>query len=547
MIFTDTKTFLRDRPEIESRLGKWQELVNLVAKIYGGSASLVCQLTETGIRPVVSSEQDTNPFPIGATFPMEAHTFCKEVISKQESLYVANAEKDPYWSPTPVLTEHGFHSYYGMPIFWPDGQTFGTICIMDLSETTYPPEFLQWLSCFRDLVEADLISAAQYLNKTEFLAAVSHELRTPMNGIIGMTESLMASGLTMDQMSEVDTIRDCAETLVTLLNDILDISKIEAGRLEIDSEPFNLTDLLENIEKLWRQRAKTKDLNFSVESEGYIPVWLSGDANRIKQVLSNLIANALKFTHIGAVKVRVTGTTGAEDEFRLRVEVIDSGVGLSQEEQEKVFDQFVQGGRSGSSRFGGTGLGLSISKNLIEMMGGQIGVLSEPNEGSTFYFELPLGVPQNVGHKPNVPTANSDMFDASGLRVLVVEDNRINQKVIRSLLNLLNCEPSFAENGAEAVECVKSEHFDVILMDIEMPIMNGVDATRQIRAIGGWCSTVPIIAVTANAMPGDQDRYMEAGMSGYLPKPIEPQKFLKIVFETALKSPDENQAALQAS
>jgi signal transduction histidine kinase/ActR/RegA family two-component response regulator len=539
MIFTDTKTFLRDRPEVESRLGKWQDLVNLVASIYGGSASLVCQLTDSGIRPVVSSAQDTNPFPVGATFPMEAHTFCKEVISKQEPLYVASAPKDPYWSPSPVWTEHGFHSYYGVPIFWPDGNPFGTICIMDLVETNYPPEFLRWLSCFRDLVEADLISAAQYLNKTEFLAAVSHELRTPMNGIIGMTESLMASGLTVDQLSEVDTIRDCAETLVIMLNDILDISKIESGRLEIDSQPFNLSELLANIEKLWRHRAKIGGLDFDVKSEGFVPTWLSGDANRIKQVLSNLIANAIKFTQAGSVAVRITGVSGTDQEFRLRVEVIDSGIGLNSEEQGRIFEQFVQVSSSGSHRFGGTGLGLAISKNLVNIMGGQIGVVSEPAKGSTFYFELPLEIPSNVTAKPKTPVANSDMFDASGLRVLVVEDNRINQKVIRSLLNILNCEPSFAENGVEAIEKVKSDLFDVILMDIEMPIMNGVDATREIRAIGGWCSNVPIVAVTANAMAGDRDRYMEAGMTGYLPKPIEPQQFLKVVLESAFKAPSD--------
>ena len=414
MNFMDNGTLPQDRPGIEARLGKWQKMVDLVASVYSGSASLVCQLTDTCIRPVVSSDQDTNPFPVGSTFPLEAQTFCHEVITRKQPLYVGDAAKDPYWSSSPIPTEHGVRSYYGLPIFLPDGKPFGTICIMDLAETQYSQAFLKLLSCFRDLVEADLISAARYLNQTEFLSAVSHELRTPMNGVIGMAESLMASGLTPDQLSEINTIKDCAETLVIMLNDILDLSEIEAGQLDITCQPFNPTEMVENMEILWRQKARTKGLDFKVEAEGAIPIWLSGDSNRIKQVLSNLVSNALECIDDGSVTVRLSGTEGEDRRFRLRVAVVDTGLGLSAPQRDRVFDHRIQAPLPGAHRFGGAGFGLAISKKLVELMGGQIGVESEPASGSNFNFELPLEIASHAGTQPKSPAANSDVFDASG-------------------------------------------------------------------------------------------------------------------------------------
>ncbi len=501
-----SRTFLRERQEIVDRLAKWQELVNLVAKIFGGSASLVCQITETGIRPVVSSDQESNPFPIGATFPIEAHTFCKEVITKQEPLYVPNAAEDPYWKASPVWTEHGFRSYYGVPLYWPDGQAFGTICIMDQVSTEYEEPFIHWLTCFRDLVEADLISAAQYLNKSEFLAGVSHELRTPMNGIIGMADSLLGSTLSTDQKLEVETIRDCAETLVSLLNDILDISKIEAGHLEIDIQNFNLREMMAHAERLWRTRSDAKGLALTVDVARDVSEIFDGDENRIKQVLFNLLSNAIKYTDAGtvAVTVRSRAKKGSE---RIRFEVQDTGDGIDFETQQHLFQRFIQPSPSIGQADGGAGLGIAISRNLVEMMGGKMGVDSEPGIGSTFYFELPLGMPQSTA-EISKGSDNIETFAAtSNVSVLVVEDNRVNQRVLEAYLAPFEFAICVAENGAEAVEAAREGPFDAIFMDIQMPVMDGIEATRKIRELGGWRTTVPIIAVTANAMAGDRERY----------------------------------------
>tara|TARA_Y100001934_G_scaffold192300_2_gene226789 strand:- start:44273 stop:45880 length:1608 start_codon:yes stop_codon:yes gene_type:complete len=524
-----SRTYLRDRQEVVHRLTKWQDLVNLVAKIFDGSASLVCQLTASGFRPVVSSDQESNPFPIGVTFPKDAHTFCDEVISREAPLYIPNAPEDPQWANNLVWVEHGFRSYYGVPLYWPDGQIFGTISIMDLSSTDYEEPFIYWLTCFRDLVEADLISAAQYLNKSEFLAGVSHELRTPMNGIVGMADALLGSTLNENQKLEVETIRDCAETLMSLLNDILDISKIEAGHLDIDIQTFDVRAVMEHIERLWRTRSEEKNLKFAVSIDDDVPQKLDGDVNRIKQVLFNLISNAIKYTESGGVEVRLASRGYREGSLQLRVEVEDSGDGLNREMQESVFQRFIQADTSIGRPESGIGLGLAISRNLVQMMNGSIGVDSEPGVGSTFYFELPLGIPHRAARELmspeilEVPEANAD------IAILIVEDNHINLRVLEAYLMPYPFKCEAAVNGAEAVDLVKRRRFDIILMDIQMPVMDGIEATREIRALGGWCSNIPIIAVTANAMAGDRERYLNAGMDDYVPKPIDKSVLIKAI------------------
>jgi len=484
----------------------------------------------------VSSDQESNPFPIGATFPFEAHTFCKEVIVKQEPLYIPNAAEDPYWDESPVWTEHGFRSYYGVPLFWPDGQAFGTICIMDMVATEYKEPFIHWLTCFRDLVEADLISAAQYLNKSEFLAGVSHELRTPMNGIVGMADSLLRSTLSNDQKQEVETIRDCAETLVSLLNDILDISKIEAGRLDIDIQSFSLREMITHVERLWRTRSEAKGLGLIIDIATDIPDRLEGDVNRIKQILFNLLSNAIKYTNQGSVAVKIRSKGHRDGSDRIRFEVQDTGNGLDLESQQQLFQRFIQPNPSIGQAEGGAGLGIAISRNLVEMMDGAMGVESEPGLGSTFYFELPLGVSKGTGND-SIGSSTAETFErASNVSVLIVEDNHVNQRVLEAYLAPYQFRSTLAVNGSDAVDVTEQEEFDLIFMDIQMPVMDGIEATRKIREQGGWCAKVPIIAVTANAMAGDRDRYLGAGMDDYIPKPVNREALTRVLQKYKLPS-----------
>ena len=526
-----TTTYLGDQPEIQDRLEKWQEIVNIIGEVFGASAALICQSTEEGFRPVVSSDQDSNPYAVGAVFPWEAHTFCRHVSKIEAPLYVMNAEADDFWKASPVYQQDGFRSYYGMPIFWPEQDFFGTICVMDQAATAYDDKFIHLLSCFRDLVEADLISLSRYLNKTEFLAAVSHELRTPMNGIVGMTEALLNSELSGDQRGSVETIRDCAETLTSLLNDILDIARIEAGRLDLDLTEFNIAEHVQYADRLWRPRAESKGLKFRIMVGSDVPVRLRGDERRLRQILSNLLSNAIKFTESGTVSVDVTTVALETGSVRLRVEVRDTGPGLDPACIGKLFQKFIQADASIVRRYGGTGLGLSISRNLVELMDGTIDVQSTPGEGSTFYFELPLDV---IDGPSAALVEERNIFSsdvARGMQILVVEDNPINQRVFRALMDPLGCETDYVSNGREAVARVAEKQFDFILMDIEMPVMGGIDATKEIRGLGGWCATVPIVAMTANAMVGDKEQYIDAGMDTYLSKPIDPKRFIAMLRE----------------
>lgn len=261
---------------------------------------------------------------------------------------------------------------------------------MDQVSTEYEEPFIHWHTCFRDLVEADLIFAAQYLNKSEFLAGVSHELRTPINGIVGIADSLLRSKLSNDQKLEVETIRDCAGTPVSLLDDILDMSKIEAGNLEIDIQNFSLREMVAHTERLWRTHSDARKLILTVEVGTDVSDNLEGDVNRIKQVLFNLLSNAIKYSDQGEVIVNIRSNGHEDGSERIRFEVQDTGGGLDIETQEHMFQRTIQPSPSIGQAEGGAGLGIEISRNLVEMMGGTMGVDSELGMGLTFYFGLPL-------------------------------------------------------------------------------------------------------------------------------------------------------------
>ena len=367
------------------------------------------------------------------------------------------------------------------------------------------------------LSEAKARAEAASHSKSEFLATMSHEIRTPMNGIMGMLQVLESSPLTVNQRSQVEIAAGSADTLMRLLNDILDFSKIESGKIEFESILFPLAPTITEVAALLRSRATEKRLELLVSLPPDLPGHVVGDAVRLKQVLLNLTGNAIKFTEVGRVEITVTVRHRDEQAVTLRFSVRDTGIGMAPATQAKLFQVFSQGDSSTTRRFGGTGLGLAISQRLINRMGGHITIQSTPGAGSDFSFELTLAHGTAPLSDSPKPFARKEHLLVG--RVLVVEDDRVNQRVIELLLEQLGLEPVIVGDGSSAVEVALLEPWNIVLMDCQMPGMDGFEATRLIRKkLEG--RPLPIIALTANAMAGDREACLAAGMNDFLAKPV---------------------------
>jgi len=375
--------------------------------------------------------------------------------------------------------------------------------------------------------------------KSAFLANMSHEIRTPMNVIVGMSYLMRQSGLSPKQAEQLGKLEDAGEHLLKLIENILDFSKIEAGKLALDSVDFDLDAVLERVCSMIGASAREKGLALSLSREG-VPTRLHGDPVRLGQALLNYASNAVKFTASGAVKLRVSLLEKEKEQLRLCFEVEDTGIGVSEEQAARLFQAFEQAEISTSRDFGGTGLGLAITRLLAEAMNGEVGVESTPGAGSRFWFTAllkPAGEEAHESPTPVLSDAKQRLRSAyAGTRVLVAEDNPINSELTLYLLEAVGFVTETAADGRQAVMMAAASSYDLILMDMQMPVLNGLDATREIRALPGW-QTRPIIAMTANAFMEDRRACREAGMDDFLSKPVKPAKLYETLLATLQNTP----------
>ncbi|MBI1359774.1 MAG: response regulator [Alphaproteobacteria bacterium] len=438
----------------------------------------------------------------------------EEITRRAESIHAKYLHNETY----PTTTEDG---RYVLATFRPmsNGRKAGiSIDVTDLRNRE--------IELKKARKQAEMANAS----KSAFLANMSHEIRTPLNGVMGMAQVLEGTNLDAAQKEFVSTIIESGKTLMALLNDVLDLSKIEAGKFDIVASDANLAHVLRRQLKLWRPRAEEKGLELTLAFDADLPGFVSFDQVRVQQCISNLVSNAIKFTEKGRVEIFASATALSDQEHLIRVRVRDTGPGMDDETLDRLFKPFAQADETISRSHGGTGLGLSITRRLAEMMGGTATAESEKGRGSTFTVSFRAGAAQPRAAAPGEPVAQTgdilEMLKSSNLRVLLVDDHPINRQVAALFLRPFNMHIVEAVDGAEALEALERQPFDIVLMDMHMPVMDGPTAVARIRNSHESWSSVPVIALTADAMSGDKERYLAMGMTGYLSKPLAERELL---------------------
>ncbi|MBI3680523.1 MAG: response regulator [Acidobacteria bacterium] len=458
-----------------------------------------------------------------------AGTPCETVVGQQMCVYPANVQR--LFPEDAMLAGIGAEAYVGMPLYDAAGQPLGLIAVLwrnPLAEVEFATSMLQIFAARaaaeleRKRSEEALLEARRKAEvasqaKSDFLATMSHEIRTPLNAILGITELILDSPLSPDQRGDVETVQNAGGVLLQLINDLLDFSKVESGRLVVERIDFPLREEVRKAAEFLMLEASRKGLAFECILEDELPEMVQGDPARLHQVLLNLLSNAVKFTERGSVIMTGKLESAADGVARVRFEVTDTGIGIPLEARGRLFEPFSQADASHTRRFGGTGLGLVICRRLVHAMDGEIGFRSEEGKGTTFWFVLPLAV---AAHAQGPSPAAAPFGQTIGGRILLAEDNPINRKVAVRLLEKLGCEVDVVTNGRAALEALQRGPYDVVLMDCQMPDMDGFQATRELRARERRGSRTVVIALTANALAGEKQKCLQAGMDDYIAKPV---------------------------
>lgn len=474
---------------------------------------------------------------IGVTEVPREISFCKYTILDSKMVEIQDTHLNETFKDDPNVTG-GFkvRFYAGVPLTTPQGYNIGTICAIDhvtkeLNEnqknalSIIAKHVITQLELGTKNIELDKqkkIAERAVLAKDSFLANMSHEIRTPLNAIIGFTDLLAQTKLDAVQRDYIDSVQIAGENLLLIVNDILDLSKIESGNLTIDAHPFNLKKSLKHIYNLLKVKVK-KDIEFNLFLDADLPEMVIGDQGRLNQILVNLTGNALKFTEEGEVTVSIKKVEETEDHYSLRFSVKDTGIGIPENKLKKIFDRFTQAEDTTTRRFGGTGLGLNIVKQLVELQDSEIHVKSKIGRGSEFFFVLTYKKVNQTEIAEEVLSENH----LGKLKILLCEDNVLNQKLVNSVIHNFGFELDIAENGEEGINLLEKNNYDLILMDLQMPVKDGYQTTEYIR--NEMNSTIPIIAMTAHSLVGEQERCFEFGMDGYVPKPFKQAALLEAI------------------
>lgn len=511
--------------------GDFDQLSELASLICGCDMSLVS---------LVDRERVWFKAKKGIDFPESPRelSMCSHAIMTDEVLVINNPLSDERFFDLPgVTTEPNVRFYAGAPIRSSKGFNLGTVCVFDSTpkkitenqikalhklarQASVLLEFRKKNDELKRIAEEQLKlkQLAQIATRTQkqFLSTMSHEIRTPLNGVIGMTNVLLMDDPAPHQMDYLNSLKFASETLLTVVNDVLDYNKITSESMVFEKVSFSLFSLLQEIAKTHAVAAQAKGISIELNTDLNVPEWVVGDSARLTQILNNLIGNAVKFTSKGGVKIKLQLVDTTMNTVALKFEISDSGIGIEADQLGKIFDQFTQANAGINRNFGGTGLGLAITKKLLELQGSEIQVSSKIGEGTTFFFTLTLGRTSETGTKKVIEQINCQL---DGTKVLIVEDNKLNWVVLSKYLSAWNVSSELAENGAIALEMVAKNAYDVVFMDLQMPVMDGFEATRTMREQQLFDG--PIVAITADAFANQDYNLMELGFTDSVVKPFE--------------------------